>query len=106
VQEEETNIIDQAVEPAAEATTDNEDREAAGSEDKPTRTLKLNRSAASATEESSAADGEEPAVAADGDTAQANEEGEHQGARADPEYRPYALVQVERQAPVYRPAPY
>ena len=34
------------------------------------------------------------------------EEGEHQGARADPEYRPYALVQVARQAPVYRPAPY
>ena len=79
MQEEETNILDQAVEPTAEAAPDTEHQEAAGSEDKPTRTLKLNRSAASATEESSPPDGEEPAVAADGDTAQANEEGEHQG---------------------------
>ena len=79
MQEEETNIVEQAVEPTAEATPDTEHQEAAGSEDKPTRTLKLNRSAASATEESSPPDGEEAAVAADGDTAQATEEGEHQG---------------------------
>ena len=79
MQEEETNIVDQAVEPTIEATPDTEHQEAAGSEDKPTRTLKLNRSAASATEESSPADGEEPAAAAESDSAQANEEGEHQG---------------------------
>ena len=70
MQEEETNIVDQAVEPISEATPDTEHQAAAGSEEKPTRTLKLNRSAASAAEES---------AAADGDTAQANEEGEHQG---------------------------
>ena len=50
MQEEETNIVDQAVEPTAEATPDTEHQEAAGSEDKPTRTLKLNRSAASTAE--------------------------------------------------------
>jgi transcription termination factor Rho len=79
VQEEETNIVDQAAESTTEATPDTEHQEAAGSEDKPTRTLKLNRSAASATEESSPADGEEPAAAAESDSAQANEEDEHQG---------------------------
>ena len=79
MQEEETNIVDQAVEPTTEATPDTEHQEEAGSEDKPTRTLKLNRSAASATEEPSPADGEEPAAAAESDNAQANEEGEHQG---------------------------
>ncbi len=79
MQEEETNIVDQAVEPTTEATPDTEHQEAAGSEDKPTRTLKLNRSAASTVEESLAADSEEAAAVADGDTAQATEEGEHQG---------------------------
>ena len=79
MQEEETNIVDQAAESTTEATHDTEHKEAAGSEDKPTRTLKLNRSAASATEESSPADGEEPAAAAESDSAQANEEDEHQG---------------------------
>ena len=79
MQEEETNIVDQAAESTTEATPDTEHQEAAGSEDKPTRTLKLNRSAASATEESSPADGEEPAAAAESDSAQANEEDEHQG---------------------------
>ena len=78
MQEEETNIVDQAVEPTAEATPDTEHQEAAGSEDKPTRTLKLNRSAASTAEEH-----RRPAARrqrrADGDTAQATEEGEHQG---------------------------
>ena len=79
MQEEETNIVEQAVEPTANATPDTEHQEAAGREDKPTRTLKLNRSATSAAEESSPGDGEEPEVVADGDTAQATEEGEHQG---------------------------
>ena len=79
VQEEETNIVDQAVESTDEPTPDTEHQETAGSEDKPTRTLKLNRSAASTTEESTSADGEEPTAAADSDTAQSNEEGEQQG---------------------------
>ena len=76
MQEEETNIVDQAVEPTADAVPDTEHQEAAGSEDKPTRTLKLNRSATATAEESPSADGEEPTAAVDGDTAQSNEDGE------------------------------
>jgi len=79
VQEEETNIVDQAVEPTVDATPDTEHQETADSEDKPTRTLKLNRSGASTTEETSSADGDDPATSPDGDNAQAAEEGEHQG---------------------------
>jgi len=79
VQEEETNIVDQAVEPTVDATPDTEHPETADSEDKPTRTLKLNRSGASTTEETSSADGDDPATSPDGDNAQAAEEGEHQG---------------------------
>ena len=79
MQEEETNIVDQAVEPTVDATPDTEHPETADSEDKPTRTLKLNRSGASTTEETSSADGDDPATSPDGDNAQAAEEGEHQG---------------------------
>ena len=79
MQEEETNIVDQAVEPTADAAPDTEHQEAAGSEDKPTRTLKLNRSATATAEESPSADGEEPTSAVDGDTAHSNEDGEQQG---------------------------
>jgi transcription termination factor Rho len=79
VQEEETNIVDQAVEPTVDATPDTEHQETADSEDKPTRTLKLNRSGASTAEETSSADGDDPATSPDGDNAQAAEEGEHQG---------------------------
>ena len=79
MQEEETNIVDQAVEPTVDATPDTEHQETADSEDKPTRTLKLNRSGASTTEETSSADGDDPATSPDGDNAQAAEEGEHQG---------------------------
>ena len=79
MQEEETNIVDQAVEPTVEATPDTEHQETADSEDKPTRTLKLNRSGASTAEETSSADGDDPATSPDGDNAQAAEEGEHQG---------------------------
>tara|TARA_E500000178_G_scaffold102054_1_gene101549 strand:- start:577 stop:2151 length:1575 start_codon:yes stop_codon:yes gene_type:complete len=79
VQEEETDIVDQAVEPTVDATPDTEHQETADSEDKPTRTLKLNRSGASTAEETSSADGDDPATSPDGDNAQAAEEGEHQG---------------------------
>ena len=79
MQEEETNIVDQAVEPTVDATPDTEHQETADSEDKPTRTLKLNRSGASTAEETSSADGDDPATSPDGDNAQAAEEGEHQG---------------------------
>ena len=79
MQEEETNIVDQAVEPTVDATPDTEHQETADSEDKPTRTLKLNRSGASTAEETSSADGDDPAASPDGDNAQAAEEGEHQG---------------------------
>jgi transcription termination factor Rho len=79
VQEEETNIVDQAVEPTVDATPDTEHQETADSEDKPTRTLKLNRSGASTAEETSSADGDDPATSPDGDNAQAAEEGENQG---------------------------
>ena len=56
MQEDETNIIDQAVESTVDATPDIETPETAGSEDKLTRTLKLNRSATSTTEETSTAE--------------------------------------------------
>lgn len=79
MQEEETNIVDQAVEPTVDATPDTEHQETADSEDKPTRTLKLNRSGASTAEETSSADGDDPATSPDGDNAQAAEEGENQG---------------------------
>ena len=79
MQEEETNIVDQAVEPTVEATPDTEHQETADSEDKPTRTLKLNRSGASTAEETSSADGDDSATSSDGDNAQAAEEGENQG---------------------------
>ena len=79
MQEEETNIVDQAVEPTVDATPDTEHQETPDSEDKPTRTLKLNRSGASTAEETSSADGDDPATSPDGDNAQAAEEGEHQG---------------------------
>ena len=79
MQEDETNIIDQAVESTVDATPDIETPETAGSEDKPTRTLKLNRSATSTTEETSPAEGEDLEAVADGDNAQASEEGEQQG---------------------------
>lgn len=79
MQEEETNIVDQAVEPTVDATPDTEHQETADSEDKPTRTLKLNRSGASTAEETSSADGDDSATSSDGDNAQAAEEGEHQG---------------------------
>jgi transcription termination factor Rho len=79
VQEEETNIVDQAVEPTVDATPDTEHQETADSEDKPTRTLKLNRGGASTAEETSSADGDDRATSPDGDNAQAAEEGEHQG---------------------------
>ena len=79
MQEEETNIVDQAVEPTVDTTPDTEHQETADSEDKPTRTLKLNRSGASTAEETSSADGDDPATSPDGDNAQAAEEGEHQG---------------------------
>ena len=79
MQEEETNIVDQAVEPTVDATPDTEHQETADSEDKPTRTLKLNRSGASTAEETSSADGDDQATSPDGDNAQAAEEGEHQG---------------------------
>ncbi len=79
MQEDETNIIDQAVESTVDATPDIETPETAGSEDKPTRTLKLNRSATSTTEETSPAEGEDLEAVADGDNAQATEEGEQQG---------------------------
>ncbi len=79
MQEEETDIVDQAVEPTVDATPDTEHQETADSEDKPTRTLKLNRSGASTAEETSSADGDDPATSPDGDNAQAAEEGEHQG---------------------------
>ena len=79
MQEEETNIVDQAAEPTVDATPDTEHQETADSEDKPTRTLKLNRSGASTAEETSSADGDDPATSPDGDNAQAAEEGEHQG---------------------------
>jgi transcription termination factor Rho len=79
VQEEETNIVDQAVEPTVDATPDTEHQETADSEDKPTRTLKLNRSGASTAEETSSADGDDSATSSDGDNAQAAEEGENQG---------------------------
>ena len=79
MQEEETNIVDQAVDPTADATPDTEHEETADSEDKPTRTLKVNRSGASTAEETSSADGDDPATSPDGDNAQAAEEGEHQG---------------------------
>ena len=79
MQEEETNIVDQAVEPTVDATPDTEHQETADSEDKPTRTLKLNRSGASTAEETSSADGDDQATSPDGDNAQAAEEGENQG---------------------------
>ena len=79
MQEDETNIIDQAVESTVDATPDIETPETAGSEDKPTRTLKLNRSATSTTEETSPAEGEDLEAVADSDNAQATEEGEQQG---------------------------
>ena len=79
MQEEETNIVDQAVEPTVDATPDTEHQETADSEDKPTRTLKLNRSGASTAAGTSSADGDDPATSPDGDNAQAAEEGEHQG---------------------------
>ena len=79
MQEEETNIVDQAVEPTVDATPDTEHQETADSEDKPTRTLKLNRSGASTAEETSSADGDDLATSPDGDNAQAAEEGENQG---------------------------
>lgn len=79
MQEEETNIVDQAVEPTVDATPDTEHQETADSEDKPTRTLKLNRSGASTAEETSSADGDDSATSSDGDNAQAAEEGENQG---------------------------
>ena len=79
MQEEETNIVDQAVELTADSGPDTEDLEAAGSEDKSTRTLKLNRSAVSPAEETSSTDGDESSVASNANSGQTNDEGEHQG---------------------------
>ena len=79
MQEEETNIIDSSANAAVDVTPEADTSDASSTDDKPTKTLKLNRAEASKEDEAAPEQPQGQANSSDTETASASEDGENQG---------------------------
>jgi len=79
VQEEDTNIIDSSASAAVDVSPEADSSDASTTDDKPTKTLKLNRAEASKEDEAAPEQTQEQANSSDTETASASEDSENQG---------------------------
>ena len=79
MQEEETNIIDSSASAAVDVTPEADPSDASATDDKSTKTLKLNRAEASKEDEAAAEQPQEQAKSSNTETTSASEDGENQG---------------------------
>ena len=79
MQEEETNIIDSSASAAVDVTPEADTSDTSSTDDKPTKTLKLNRAEASKEDEAAAEQPQGQANSNDTETASASEDGENHG---------------------------
>ncbi|MDA8738890.1 hypothetical protein N9M55_03830, partial [Luminiphilus sp.] len=73
MQEEETNIIDSSASPAVDVNPEADTSDASATDDKPTKTLKLNRAEAAKEDEAAPEQTQEQANPSDTETASASE---------------------------------